>query len=168
MKANRTFFIISAIALAVVSRIVPHPDNVTPVMAIALFGGACFSNRLFAFIVPITGMLISDLIIGMHNTLPYVYGSMILTVCIGLIIKNKTTVLSVVAASVISSVLFFIITNFGVWATYTALTPSLTLTDTYLLGIPFFRNELLGTLLYNSVLFGGLYFAGKKFPQFAK
>jgi hypothetical protein len=169
----RFVFLITTIVIAAVTRLLPHPNNFTPVAAIALFGGACFSNKKLAFIVPLAIMFLSDVAMelaygyGFHNTLGYVYVSFIITSAIGIYISKQTNIKSVILASLVSSVLFFLITNFGVWAAYGS--PGTNgLIETYVLGIPFFRNTLIGDLLYNGVLFGTLYFAQARFPRLAK
>ena len=140
----------------------------------ALFGGVYFSDRRLAVVVPLSAMLLSDMALqlifgwGFHNTIIYVYIGFILTSLIGMMVRRNVTFLSVTAGSIISSILFFIITNFGVWA---AFGPGIGITGlytTYVLGIPFFAPTLLGDLFFNSVLFGAFYFAQLKYPLLVK
>ena len=141
------------IAFAAVSRFVPHPENFTPIAAMALFGGVYFDKR-YAFVVPLVAMVVSDYFIGFHNTIPYVYGSFVLTGVIGIWLKNHKNVGWVVGASLSSSVLFFVITNFGMWVTGGYPQNFGGLVECYIAAIPFFRNTVLGDLLYVGVLFG--------------
>jgi hypothetical protein len=141
------------IAFAAVSRFMPHPENFTPIAAMALFGGVYFSKR-YAFVIPLVAMVVSDYFIGFHNTVPYVYGSFVLAGLIGIWLKNHKNVGWIVGASLSSSVLFFVITNFGVWVTGGYPQNFGGLVECYIAAIPFFRNTVLGDLLYVGVLFG--------------
>jgi len=163
----RFIFITSAIVLAAVSRLMPHFPNFAPIAAMALFGGACYSNRTMAFLLPLLAMLLSDIFIGFHNTLVYVYAGFIVTTFIGIQLKN-TKVHSIAIGSLLSSVLFFIITNFGVWAAGGGLNSGTGLVNTYVLGIPFFGATMLGDLFYNGILFGAFYLAQLKFPKLSR
>src|SRR3990172_7255101 len=118
----RFIFITSAILLAAMSRLFPHIPNFTPIAAMALFGGVYFSDKRLAFVIPLIAMLLSDIAIqlffgwGFHNTMIYVYIGFILTSIIGMMVRRKVSVLSVTTGSIVASILFFIITNFGYWA----------------------------------------------------
>ncbi len=170
----RFVFVLSAIVLAAASRLLPHIPNFTPIAAMALFGGVYFTDKRLAFIIPLLAMCLSDGAMeiingtGHHNTMIYVYIGFVLTSFIGLMIRNKISVLSIAFGSFSSSILFFIITNFGVWAEYHSTSGSPGLVQTYILGIPFFSPTLLGDLFYNGVMFGAFYFAQKKMPSLAR
>jgi hypothetical protein len=140
------------IGFAALSRFVPHPDNFTPIAAMALFGGVYFDKR-YAFVVPLAAMVVSDYFIGFHNTIPYVYGSFVLTGLIGIWLKNHKSLGWIVGASLSSSVLFFVVTNFGVWVSGGYPQSFAGLVECYVAAIPFFRNTVLGDLLYVAVLF---------------
>jgi len=141
------------VAFAAVSRFMPHPENFTPIAAMALFGGVYFNKR-YAFVIPLVAMVVSDYFIGFHNYIPYVYGSFVLTGVIGIWLKNHKNVGWIVGASLSSSVLFFVVTNFGVWVTGGYPQNFGGLVECYIAAIPFFRNTVLGDLLYVGVLFG--------------
>lgn len=161
------FIVVSLMILAaVIFRIIPHLPNFTPVAAIALFGGAYFGKKYFAFIVPIIAMLLSDVVIGIHSNMIAVYVAFIITVFIGIAIKNKVNIGSVVVAALSSSILFFLITNFASWMTGLVGYPMnfTGLMMAYEAGIPFFRNEIMGTLVYSGVLFGIFELAKAKIP----
>src|SRR3989338_10485903 len=102
---------LAIILLAVFARLIPHPPNFAPIGGLALFSGFHFKNKI-ALLIPILAMLISDVFLGFHNTIIYVYLSFLLTVLVGRLIKNNRWQ-SLVLASLFSSVLFFAVTNFG-------------------------------------------------------
>ena len=145
------------ISAAALSRLLPHPPNVTPIAAMALFGGSSFADARIAVAVPLAAMLASDVFLGLHATIPFVYLSFLLITGIGLWLRSRRRAVTIAGAAVAGSVAFFVITNFGVWAT-TALYPQTAagLQAAYVAGLPFFRNTLIGDLFYCAVLFGGL------------
>jgi hypothetical protein len=166
----RFIFITSAIFVVAASRLFPHIPNFTPLAAMALFGGAYLSDKRMAFIVPLLALFISDVALqllfgwGFHNTMIYVYAGFIVTSLIGMLVKRNITIQSVAAGSLVSSILFFIITNFGVWAANGFQMGVTGLETTYLLGIPFFAPTVAGDLFFNALLFGSFYFAQIKYP----
>ncbi len=170
----RFIFITTAILVAAVSRVFPHINNFTPIAAMALFGGVYFSDKRMAFIVPLAAMFISDVLLelttgwGFHNTLIYVYAAFILTAVIGLYVRRNINISTVLGASVLSSLLFFVITNFGVWAANGTVGGASGLASTYVMGIPFFAPTLLGDLFFNALLFGAFYLAQRRIPSLAK
>lgn len=170
----RFIFITSAILIAAVSRLFPHIPNFTPIAAMALFGGVYFSDKRLAFVIPLIAMFLSDAAIqliygwGFHNTMIYVYAGFILTSVIGMIVRRKVSILSIAAGSITASILFFIITNFGVWAASGSQMGIAGLNATYIMGIPFFAPTLVGDLFFNSVLFGAFYLAQIKYPTLIK
>ena len=156
MISARPLVLFAGILLAAVSRLLPHPPNVTPVAAMALFAGAQFSHLAAACAVPLAAMVLSDVLLGFHSTMPFVYGSFLLIVLVGTQVRRRKTLLPVVMATLASSVLFFVVTNFGVWVMGTLYPKSWAgLTTAYVAALPFFRNTVLGDLAYVAVLFGG-------------
>lgn len=145
----------SLIALAAISRWLPHPSNVAPITAVALFSGV-YLNKKIAFLVPLISMLISDMVIGFYGSMMlFVYGSFFISSLIGMSMKKSKSVHTIILASLMSSILFFLITNFGVWLAGTMYTKDIQgLFTSYSAGLPFFRNTLLGDMFYTSVLFG--------------
>ncbi|MGB2868612.1 MAG: DUF6580 family putative transport protein [Bacteroidota bacterium] len=144
------------VLIAALSRLLPHPPNFTPIAAIALAGGV-YMNRRYAMIVPLVALVISDAIIGFHNTIYYVYGSFVLIGLIGLWLKSHKTPLVIFGGVLMSSVLFFLITNFGVWLAGDGLVYPRSLAgliECYTAGIPFFRNTMLGDVVFTAALFG--------------
>ena len=144
------------IILGVLSRLVPHPANFAPIAALALFGGANLRRR-DAIIVPLVSLLISDFFIsGFYGpTMFYVYGSFILIGLIGLWLRTHKNLGAIISSSLISSLLFFLITNFGVWTGGWYPHTLAGLTETYTAAIPFFRNTILGDIFYTTLFFGG-------------
>jgi hypothetical protein len=145
------------ILLGVFLRLLPHPANVAPITALALFG-AVFLPKRFAFIIPLAAVFLSDLFIGFYGmTMFFVYGSFILSGLIGLYIRTRKSVRMVIGGSLLSSLLFFLITNFGVWINpisfYSKNIEGLLLC--YTAALPFFRNTLLGDLFFSGLFFGG-------------
>lgn len=154
---NAQFFTISAIIFALaLFRLLPHLPNVSPVAAMALFGGACFADKRLALVVPFAALFLSDLVLGLHNSMLFVYAGFALTVVIGFMLKKHITFTNTVFAIVGSSALFFLLTNFGAWMTSALYAKSAAgLMQAYVAGIPFFQNSLLGNLVYAGVIFGG-------------
>src|SRR5581483_6544466 len=98
------------------TRLLPHPPNMTSVSALALFGGAYFANRYLAFAVPLLALLGSDLILGFYPGMEVQYLSFVVVICIGFTLRQQRSVARVTAAAGASAVIFFLLTNFGVWA----------------------------------------------------
>ncbi|HZI30990.1 MAG TPA: DUF6580 family putative transport protein, partial [Candidatus Binatia bacterium] len=125
---------------------------------------ASFAGKRAAFLVPLAGMLLSDLVLGFSFLTPVVYVAFALIVCLGLWLRRRQTVSRMAVAAVASAVLFFVLTNFGFWAFGTFYPKTWAgLAGCYLAAIPFFRNTLLSNLLYSALLFGGLALAEKRF-----
>jgi len=154
---NSRLITLSLIIFAVAMfRLLPHPPNVSPVAAMALFGGAYFSDRRVAYLVPMLALLLSDVLLGLHDTMLYVYTGFALTVVIGFWLRKNMKISHIGLAAVGASVLFFIVTNFGVWLTSNLYPSSLDgLMQAYIAAIPFFQNSLLGNLAFTAILFGG-------------
>lgn len=137
-------------------RFLPHAPNFTPIGALALFGGAYFSKRT-ALLLPILAMLASDFLIGFYEVkiMLSVYLSFMLSAVLGFWLRKNQKWSRVLGLSVFSAILFFLITNFAVWAfslwypkTFAGLLQS------YLMGLPFFKATLLGNLFFASCFFG--------------
>ena len=115
-------------------------------------------------------LFISDLVLtGLYRHMEIVYGSFALVVCIGFWIRNRRSALRIASAAVASSMVFFVITNFGVWALGSLYPKTIAgLVMCYAAAIPFFQNTLLGDALYTAVLFGGFALAEKSFPALSE
>ena len=160
------FLVICGIILfAALMRLVPHYPNFTPIAAIALFGGAHFQKRYLAFLIPLTALLLSDLFLGFHAFMLPVYASFMLVVLIGRLLQNRRRAGYIVLASVSGSVLFFLITNFAVWATTPYYPQNLGgLLTSYTAALPFFHTSLLGDLFYSTLFFGSFYLVKQRYP----
>ncbi|QMU62430.1 MAG: hypothetical protein GKR92_12260 [Gammaproteobacteria bacterium] len=158
MVQNRIqpWYLIAIVLVLAFSRLVPHPPNAVPIAAMALFAGAFFSNRALAFMVPLAAMILSDLVIGFHSTVWYVYAGIAATVLIGSIL-NHVTVFRVGVAAVVASIVFYLITNFGSWLHHEMYTQNLSgLLQSYAAGLPFLRNSLAANLIFTYLIFFGL------------
>jgi hypothetical protein len=165
MNRTRLLIVFAIIAVAALVRLLPHPPNFVPITAIALFAGAYIQDKRLAFLIPIAAMFASDLIIGFHATMAFVYASLIAMVGIGMLLQNRTRVKPVAFATLSGSILFFAVTNFGVWATGTMYPKTMEgLIACYAAGIPFFRYALMGDFLYVTLLFGGFALAQRWAP----
>lgn len=143
------------IFLAAFSRLVAHPANISPIMAIALFGGAYFEDKRLAFLLPLLAMALSDVFLGFYMVSIFVYISFGIGLLIGFILRKRVKMQNVILASLAGSIVFFLITNFGSWLTDPMYQPLNfeSLARCYTLAIPFFRNTLLGDMGYIAVLF---------------
>jgi hypothetical protein len=154
-KKEKIIAIVILVLAGVAYRLFPHPPNFAPVAAISLFSGFYF--RKYFILIPIAVMLISDIFIGLYDwrLMAAVYVSFILVSLIGILMRKNKSVMSLVGCSLAGSILFFVLTNFAVWA----FSPwyhhsSQGLMQCYAMAIPFFKNTLAGDLFYASVIFG--------------
>jgi len=156
-KNARLAVLLSAIVAAAALRLVPHPPNFSPIDAMALFSGAYLGRRLLAFAAPLGALLASDLVMGgFYHGMATVYFSVALIVLIGMTGLRAISLPRVGALAVLSSVLFFVITNFGMWL-FSGFYPRTLdgLETCFVAAIPFFQNTLAGDLFYAALLFGG-------------
>jgi len=134
------------VLLAVFVRLAPHPPNFTPITALALFGATTFSNRVLGTLLPLIALAVSDLYLGFYSISIWVYSSFLAISLLGhywKTIKTKNILMS--------SLLFFIVTNFGVWLTgYPKTIEGFVLC--YTLAIPFFINAIAGDLFFSYIL----------------
>lgn len=155
---------------AAVFRLVPHWPNFTPIAALALFGAATFERKWLGLAVPLAAMLLSDTLIGFHSSMGAVYASFGLTWVLGLVALQRPTAGRIAVVSLVSSVLFFLITNFAVWygSTYYPQTAAGLMTC-YAAGLAFYNNTsfflngLLGDLFFSAVLFGSYYLLQQRY-----
>ena len=142
--------------LGVISRLAPHMPNMTAVGAIALFTGAKFGVKK-SLIVLFTTMLIADSIKGLHSVMWATYGALIIGMLIGKYIATKKQVGWIIGGTFLFSIVFFVVTNFAVWLApnYMYEKTISGLMQCYIMAIPFFRNALVGDLMYSGIFFGG-------------
>tara|TARA_B110000438_G_scaffold217525_1_gene210263 strand:- start:462 stop:950 length:489 start_codon:yes stop_codon:yes gene_type:complete len=158
---NRNLIIFTLVMVAVATRLLPHPPNVAPITGIALFAGHRFGNKGLALFIPILCMFISDLFLGFHTTLPFVYLAFICISFLGIYSKkiSSFTILT-------SSSLFFLVTNFGVWLLGYPNNMA-GLISCYTLALPFFINTILGDLFFTYTLNYSFSKIEKKYPVLA-
>jgi hypothetical protein len=174
--ASGPLLLTGLIVLAALSRLVPHPPNFSPVEAVALFGGAYFASRAMAVWVPLVAMFISDLVLGLINGGIYAEyflsaGFMLIYLCIalstvlGFALRGRVSGIRVVGYSLLGSMLFFLVTNFGTWLG-SSMYPqtSAGLLAAYTAGIPFFQNTVAGTLFYSALMFGSFAYLRQRNP----
>lgn len=183
MKDKLALF--SIILFAVLLRLLPHVPNFAPVGAMALFGGV-YIERKYAIGIILLTLLISDYLLLyihpfstqlitishiypptalLHSTTLYVYGSFLLTVGIGMFLKKQLSIENIILTSITSSLLFFFVTNFGVWATGAYSRSISGLWESYFMGLPFLRATVFGDLFYTGLFFGGYEFVLQMIKQ---
>ena len=172
-KLNLQTGIISIIILlAAFTRIMPHPPNFSPMAAIGLFGAAHFAKKWQAFLIPLIGIWISDLVINnfiysshssnfvwFYDGFYWQYISYILIIFAGLFIFNRgISITKTVGGMISSSGIFFLVSNFGVWAGGTMYPKNFGgLITCYAAGVPFIHNTIISDVLFTTVLFGTYY-----------
>ena len=165
MLNARAIALLAAIFTAAAMRLLPHPPNFSPIAAMALFSGAYLPHRGVAFVAPLAALLVSDAILGFHGLMPIVYGSVALVVCLGWMLSSNRTAVRIAVAAVAGSMLFYLITNFGVWALGDMYPKTLAgLAACYVAALPFFQNSLAGDLFFTALLFGGFALAERMIP----
>lgn len=172
---NKYIVVLMLIYMAALSRLVPHPSNFAPITGLAIFSGFQFGKNWKAFLIPISAMLLSDLILeyttgwGFYDGMWLVYFSFMLITVFSFYTLKQNTVANIALVAISSSILFFVLTNFGVWFSGNIYPKTgAGLLACYTAGIPFFQNSLLGDLVYSFGLFSGLGLFTKKFPTFSK
>ena len=139
------------ICLGIFSRIVVHTPNFTPVLSLAFLGGMYLKGRQ-SVLVPLALMVMSDFIIGFYPLVFLTWGSIVLISILGLWLKERKNFVTILGGSIVSAVIFFIVTNFGAWLTLYPHTID-GLRQCYILAIPFFRSSLLSTVAYSLVFY---------------
>jgi hypothetical protein len=181
-KLDLRFGVIATIILlAALSRLIPHPHNFSPIGGMALFGAAYFTKRQWAFIVPLVSMWISDLALNnivyrayfdhfvwFYSGSLFTYCAFALIVLLGIFALKKVHIYNLALSALGASVIFFIVSNFGVWFSGIMYPKDLSgLVACYVAGIPFFQNTVLGDLFYSTVLFGAFELSLRKVPRLA-
>jgi hypothetical protein len=178
-KITLRFGVISVIILlAAMSRLAPHPANFAPIGGMALFGAAYYSKRYWVFIIPIVSMWLVDLVLNnvvyaryfdhfvwFYQGCYWTYGAFILIGLIGIVTLKKIRVQNLILTSLLASIVFFLLSNFGVWASTNMYPKNFSgLIACYAAGLPFFKNTVMGDLVYTGVLFGAFEFAQRRIP----
>ena len=191
MKINpRIITLLAIIAVAACSSFIPFSAgnnffNINPVGAMALFGGAYFSQKWKAFFFPLLALFASDLILNlifykgefglMYSGWYWIYGTFALIVLIGNYLLKKVNVKNIVMASLIAALAHWLISDFGVWLgggtdittgkLYSA--DVYGLLKCYYMALPYLQNFLTGTVIFSSIMFGVFEFAKNRFPVLA-
>lgn len=158
-KQGKSFefsIVLLLILIGVGLRFLPHPPNFSPIAAIALFGGVYFSKKI-AFSLPIIVLVISDIFIGYYETslMIFVYGSFLLCVILGFWLKKHKKWYTILGSSLLAALIFFFLTNFAVWALTPWYAKNISgFIQCYLMALPFFKNTLLGNLVFVPIFFG--------------
>ncbi|MFH1119985.1 MAG: DUF6580 family putative transport protein [Bacteroidota bacterium] len=175
-KINLHFLVVTGIVLGLAfSRMLPHPFNFSPIAALALFGGARYSNRFAAYLIPLAAVWISDLFLNYAfygRFVPFYNGALItylafaLIVLLGSVMLRRLTPGNLLFSSLSASLLFFIVSNFGVWA-FSGMYPlnMSGFSACYAAAIPFLRNTITGDLIYSFAVFYAFAFAQQQFPS---
>ena len=130
------------------SRIIPHPSNFTPILAVGIFSGFYFKNFILSFFIVISSMFLGDLYLGFHSTMFFTYISLTVAVLLGILIE-RFKFKEILFTGLASSASFFIITNFGFWSLSGMYEKNFSgLLQSYLMAIPFFHNTLISTFVY--------------------
>lgn len=167
IRQPRFLILTALVLLAALCRMVDHGFvNVAPIGAMALFGGACFRSRKAAFLVPLSALLLSDVLLNLtrHSDqfadawklTAFTYLAFVLVVSLGMLLRNRTrSVFAIAGGSLVGSIVFFLVSNFGWWMTMGFHTLDFAgLTQCYVQALPFFRNTIASDLAFNTVLFG--------------
>ena len=152
---KKEIFPIGLILILALARLIPHPPNFTPIIAVAIMSGYFFKNINLSFLTLVVAMLIGDLFIGFYENMIFVYASLLLITFVFYKISKKINFKSLFIYGFIGSLIFFIISNFGVWALGSPGVYDIVyeknlngLVECYILAIPFFGNTFLSTVIF--------------------
>jgi hypothetical protein len=141
--------------IGVISRLAPHPANVTAVGALALFSGSRYGTAK-ALAITAGTMFVSDMVLGFHSVMWATYGSFALSVLLANRYLKKQSITRIAGVTLASSILFYLVTNFAVWAVPGSMYPHTLagLIESYIMALPFLRNSLVGDFSYTAIFFG--------------
>ena len=176
ISKNNFYFVLGLILIAAFARIIPHYPNFTPLCAIALFGGKYFNNKYLAYLLPLLALWFSDILINnlvlgnyfdgftlFYSGFYWQYGSFIFITLIGRKTLKNFSFVRLLGIGISSSILFFIISNFGVWISSSFYSKDIFgLAACYVAAIPFYYGTLSGTIFYSFFLFGSYEFLSRK------
>lgn len=167
IRVNRTLIwvAVALVVFGVAMRLLPHPANLAPVGAIALFGGAILPRR-YGWWLPLAVMMVSDIFLGFYNGIVFTWAGFLLVGLFGTTLRNQSNWFRVPFGALGSAVIFFTVSNFGVWAQGQMYAHTWAgLVQCYELALPFFRNTFVGDFIYGGLLFGVYALAIKLVPQ---
>ena len=151
---KKEIFPISLILILAFARLIPHPPNFTPIIAVAIMSSYFFRNILLSCTVIIISMLLADIFIGFYKNIFFVYLSLLLIIYIFSHINRKIKLKNLFIFGLLGSIIFFILSNFGVWILSEMYEKNLNgLINCYLLAVPFFVNTLLSTIIFSYTAF---------------
>lgn len=142
------------ILIAAASRLIPHDPNFTAVSAVAIYGAVKIKDKRLALLIPLAAMFLTDLVIGLHGGMWYVYTAFLVVSAIGFWIRSRLGFGRLVLGTLAASLSFFVITNFGVWLGGWYGSTAEGLAACYIAAIPFFRNQVSGDLFFTTLIFG--------------
>jgi len=146
---KKEIFPISLILILALARLIPHPPNFTPIVAVAIMSSCFFRNIYLSFAIIIVSMLLADVFIGFYNNMFFVYLSLLLIAFIFFRISTKIKLQNLFIFGFLGSVIFFLISNFGVWILSGMYEKNLDgLAYCYFLALPFFVNTVLSTIIF--------------------
>lgn len=146
---------IAMVVLCACARLLPHPWNFTPLMAIGLFSGYQAAKASTGILVTLSALALSDAVLGFDRGFWFVYAAALVAVLFGRITRDRG-VGAIAAGALGSSLSFFLITNFMVWATGRIYPNTLAgLAACFAAGIPFYQNQIAGDAFYTLAIFGG-------------
>ena len=156
MAHSRISLILALLAFAALSRVLPHPPNVSAFAATAVFAGTYLQDWRRAGILVLAVYVLSDLFLGAHGTMPFVYVALAIGAWLGNGFLAQRTAVRVVSINLMNSLIFFVISNAGVWLTEGLYPATFSgLVTCYVAAIPFLQYSVLGDLAYAAALFGG-------------
>lgn len=156
--------VVSLICFLVASRVIPHPPNFTPVLAVAVFAPYFARDIWVAIALPLVAMVLADLMIGLHSSMLWVYGAVAASVVLShLVRKAGPKLMRIGGMTLASSGLFFVVTNFGVWLG-SGFYPQTAegLVACYIAALPFFGNTLASTAIFCGLFYGVMRMAGQQ------
>lgn len=177
MNRQNNTLVLSAgllIVAAAFTRLFPHYPNFTAMGAMAVFGGSVLKDKKLAFLLPLGALLLSDVCLQLFTTTKgfygtsqfFVYAAFLVITAVATSMK-KRSVANIALAAVWSGAIFFIISNFGVWLSSDYYPKTLAgLGACYWTAIPFYKNELFGNFILNSIM-SNLFYSAILFGAYA-
>ena len=162
--AKKEIFPISLVLILALARLIPHPPNFTPVIAVAIMSSYFFKNIYLSFTILLISMLLADVFIGFYENMLFVYASLFLITFVFFKLNNKINFKSLLVFGLAGSLIFYFISNFGVWLVNGMYEKNLNgLIHCYFMAVPFFKNTVLSTIFFTYIAFLTNSFYKKKF-----
>lgn len=148
--------VFALILAAAALRLAPHPDNIAPIGALALFSGA-YLNRQVLWLVPLGALFLGDLVNGLYHAgvMIFVYLGFAVSASVGrILVRGRDSVANIALATLAGAIAFWLVSNLGNWLVFRPLTAA-GLAQCYLDGLPYLLRSLIGDAIYAGILFGG-------------